>query len=415
MQRKTIWLGLLLLSLGLGGVVWATTYNTVNVLNPAGPLSDFKADEKVPSDPTGDSLYGPNNDLKDLWATWDANNFYLGFDYAAWGTAVMVLIDTGVSGGVSTFCRSAGYKVTGAYPANIQGPAWDNLVAVWVEDDALTSPVVSVHSLDKQDSTDITLAAGVTIGQKDSADAKVPVWNGQVAVALQWDRLYKLGAGKVPKGATIKVVAVIRGGKDDDGLGDANPDPSQAISKNNCASGTKNTLDKFHVFTIDNNQDGKPDANWKPGTNKPGGTTKPDAGIPDQKVAQPDQKVAKPDQKVAQVDQKVGVPDQKVAKPDQKVVQPDQKVAQADQKVVMDSATAQKDGPVQADKGGQANKDLGWADSAVSAKDASGGEKPSVQSEEGCACSASSEPPMSMGVLLLGLLTLARVDRRRRS
>jgi hypothetical protein len=67
-----------------------------------GDLLDFAADEETAGDATGDSVYGANNDLSKLWVTWDKTKLYLGASYVAWGTGVMVLLETGTSGGAAT-------------------------------------------------------------------------------------------------------------------------------------------------------------------------------------------------------------------------------------------------------------------------------------------------------------------------
>ena len=278
-NRWGLWLALVLGALLVAGVTWATTPHTITV---DGDLSDFAADEKTPGDPVGDSLYGKNNDLSTLYVTWDANNLYLGFDYVAWTSAVMYLVETGKSGGVSQFCKSAGYG--GAFPANVKGPGLDLMVAFWAPNKA-NKPNPYVYLLANKTSQDITKNTGIKVQLSDKIDWSKFAHTGQVEVAIPFYVLYGLGAGKVPKGAKLRIAGAVRGMTDDDGLGDVSPNPTGGVVNKNCTYSASTTLDKFHTVTLDQDQDGKPDKYWAPGPNsagpKPDTKPWPDAAWPD--------------------------------------------------------------------------------------------------------------------------------------
>ena len=253
----------------LGFAAGATTYHGMTV---DGDLSDFGTDELTAGDPLGDGLYGANNDLGQLAVTWDATNLYLGFDYHAWGTAVLYLIETGQSGGATTLCPVSGY--TGAFPTNVQGPGFDLMLGLFAPTDA-TAPVPYFYTLTATGSSDITASAGVELKLKETVDTTGLQHMGAVELKLPWNAIYGLGAGKVPPGATLKIAGVLRGKLDGDGLGDVSPNPTGGVNLSACGSMTGNTLAAFHELTVDANSDGVPESGWSPGSNS--GT--PDAGV----------------------------------------------------------------------------------------------------------------------------------------
>lgn len=369
-------------------VVWATTYHTITV---DGTTSEWAADEKTPADSASDSLYGSNNELSSLYVTWDAQKLYLAFDYKAWNTGVMVLVESGSSGGAQNLCKP-GYG--GAYPANLKGPGFDLMVAFFAPASA-SKPAVSVHTLSASGSTDVTLKTGVQSTINDTANTTTFVHSGSVEAAIPWNTIYGLGAGTVPKGATLKLVGVIRGGKDNDGLGDVNPDPAGAVIKDACGGTKVTTLDAFHTVTVDSNGDGTPDVGWSPG----GNSAAPDAGVPD---ATPVPDSAPPKDTAVAADTTVdstAVVDTAVA---------------ADQQLT-DSIAPQVDTGPAADTGAlaDASSATDGSSAADAFVDAGGG---GANQEEGCACSAKASPAASSSSLLaLALLALVVLDRRRRS
>ena len=272
-MRRDLPLAAFLALMIIGAVVWATTLHTITT---DGDLSDFAPDEQTAGDPWGDSTYGANNDLGPLYATWDASRLYLGFEYRAWGAAVIYLLDTGAAGGVSDLCPNKGYS--GAFKANVQG-SFDVMLALWVPANGNKVTSVLSYRLANNGSAPITVQSAV----KDVAATAKFVHNGKVELGLPWQVLYGLGAGKVPKGATVRVVGVIRGALDGDGLGDWSPDPvAGKPSKANCWGGA-NKVAKYHTLTIDDDGDGVPDKGWQPGPNviSPDAFVQLDAAVPD--------------------------------------------------------------------------------------------------------------------------------------
>ena len=92
--------------------------------------------------------------------------------------------------------------------------------------------------------------------------------DGGSEMAIPWDVLYGLGAGNVPPGASISLVASITWDPEPDGElgGDQAPDNITA---------TTPELDNFVTLTVDGNGDGLPDAG-----NEPVGVANGDGDIP---------------------------------------------------------------------------------------------------------------------------------------
>lgn len=421
MRAKTVSLVLLVLVLG-SGLVWATTYHSITV---DGNLTDFAANEKLAVDPAKDSIFGVNNDLQNAYLTWDLNNLYLGFDFTAWGTAVMYLLDLSSSTGATSFCPTAGYN--GAFPANFvcgNSTNADFMVALFVPAGSTTSISAYVYKITPKNSTDITknlLKAPVV---KFTSDIPNQKHTGTVELAISWNTLFQAGAGKVSKCAKLGLAGVIRGQYDSSALGDANPNNTLGDKSHTCytASSKISTISTWHTVDLDKNCDEIPEQQWMPASNKMNPVF-PDAG-PDQAVAKPDMKVPQPDSKVTpdkaskpdtapvSKDGQVVKPDNKVATPDSKVAQPDAKVATPDAKAGADKGAGMDKGAAKPDKG--ASKDMTrdvWGSD-------SGYTKP-PESGDGCACTASGEQAFSgaagMGLLLAVMLIPGHRRRRKRN
>ena len=220
-MRTKILPSLILCTLLFSGLVWATTYHTIKV---DGKLADFAADEKLPADPANDSIFGANNELQLAHVTWDADNLYLGFSFKAWGTAVMYLLDFNTSTGATSFCPSAGYQ--GSFPANFitgSGTNADLMVALYVPNAAASSLSAFVYKLTAKNSTDITKTLSTKPAVSFTSDVAKQLHSGAVEVAIPWNTIYGLGAGKVPKGAKLGLAGALRGKNDNSALGDTNP------------------------------------------------------------------------------------------------------------------------------------------------------------------------------------------------
>ncbi len=418
MPKRTLILVLFIVLFG-SGLVWAATYHSITV---DGNLSDFAADEKLPSDPLTDSVFGSNNELQLAYLTWDANNLYLGFNFKAWGTAVMYLLDLNSSTGATSFCPSAGYK--GAFPANFitsGGTNADLMVALYVPNAAAASLSAFVYKVTAKNSTDITKSLSKKPVVKFTSNITNQLHSGAVELALPWNTIYSLGSGKVPKCAKLGLAGVLRGKNDSSALGDANPNNTLGDKGHTCwtTNSKISTIKTWHKVDLDKSCAGVPDKAWMPGSNKPKSAT-PDAGLPD-KGAKPDSKMT-PDLKALQ--DKAAAPDKAQGKKDGQAT-PDKAVAKADQKSAKDKGTAKDNGTakdVGAAKDKGAGKDKGTAKDKGAVKDEgakdswgedSGYQQP-PETSEGCACSASGQDSLAMGLMSLSMLAMAIIPRRRR-
>jgi len=362
------------LTLGLAGTGHATTPHTVTV---DGVLTDFASDEKTAGDPANDSDYGAENELAALHVTWDANALYLGFDYTAWGAGVIYLIDSGKSGGVTDMCPNRGY--TGAFPANLQaGAGLDLLVGLYAAADTSSKTITSAHTLAANASVDISQKSGVTIQHKETVSATKRT--GVVELAIPWDQIYGLGAGKVPAGATLKIAGALRGKNDGDGLGDLSPGAKGLPKAGNCWSSDTNALGAFHTITVDADNDGAPDTGWSPGSN----TSAVDAGV------QPVDAAPSAD---------AGAPD---AATSDAATSPDSHVT-ADKGPTQDVVTSDQAPPDDTGAADAAARDITYIDAAIDGS----------RQEEGCACSAKADS-QAAALPLLFLVGFVLIRRRPR-
>jgi hypothetical protein len=347
-----------LLVSGLGallvaGSVWATTHHTITV---NGTLADFDTNEKTAGDPENDSLYGVDNELTTLYVTWDASKLYLGFDYKIVGGAILYLVDTGKSGGVTNLCAAGGY--TGAFPANVQGANFNLMVAFYANQSTpTTKPSVYVYTMASNKTTDITAVTGVEVALTETVN--VDKRTGSVELGVPWDTLYGLGAGKVQTGAKLKIYGVLRGKNDGDGLGDISPNGANPAKNSACGGSDSNYLTAAFEQDIDSNGDGTPEAGWSPATNKPSSPSEP--------VTKKDAATSK---------------DGKTTKPDGKV--------------------STGDGAVSGDKG-----------AATDAKPKGDLNKKAPTKDTGCACSAPGSGGLDLTGAALVLLAAAMLARRR--
>ncbi len=363
-------LGAILLT---AGMAWAITFSSIII---DGDLADFAADEALAPDPADDSTYGANNELTALHLTWDADALYLGLPYRAENTAVMLLLETGKTGGVSDLCYG------GAFSANLQGPAFDLLLAFFAPSDHAAAPTPYLYALDAGSSTDISGAAGVQIQLVETVSTLGR--EGAMEAAIPWDLIYGLGSGAVPPGATLRLAAVIRGALDQDNLGDVSPEPLGGLQPDKCGQGSATVIDQLHQVVIDLDGDGAPD----PGR-APGGSSA-DAGPPADAAPLSDQSLAPdlapgPDQ-----GQNNDLPLADAAPPSDQGTPGDQSA--------LSEVGANELGP----------GDAGPGDGTPGAD----AEKKVLQ-EEGCNCSVTNNSPGALVscLLLLGLVVLRRSRR----
>ncbi len=216
-------------------VLWllAVPYHSVTV---DGSTEDYAPDEQVLQDPTNDSFYGPSNELRDLYLTWDREALYLALDYVVQNNGIVLALSTG-EGGVRDM------NGLDWYPRNFQfaGVRINYLVALW-NADLSTGGVRRI--LDSHNTEPVGNALISNAGYAGAPST--------VEVRLPWSELYPHG---FPPGATLHLVAMVVGGDHATG-GDLMPNPEEAT----LGFGAAYTVRTFYQVRVDANGDALPDS-----------------------------------------------------------------------------------------------------------------------------------------------------------
>jgi hypothetical protein len=205
---------------------------------------------------SNDSAWTASNELDGLRAAWDADYLYLAVDGVVTGNSWLLYIDVDPDGpdgetdlrALDVWERGALFTAPG-FAADFQYGCYQHQ-STWDGDSfwQITSPTTT------QDRTAEVISA------HDAAHAFGDA--GGSELAIPWQTLYGLGAGVVPVGARISVVASICWDPEPDGVlgGDSAPSNASALLP---------TVDTVWTFTVDADADGLPDG-W-------GGTAAPPA------------------------------------------------------------------------------------------------------------------------------------------
>ncbi len=191
---------------------------------------------------------GDTNDINALYMTWDSTYLYLGILGIVHNNSWLLYLDTDPGGpngesdldSIDRWERGAQLP----FPADFQYGCYQHQSgydsdSFWKILDKLTTEDFSGSILSAFDSQHFYHTSGGS------------------EMAIPWDVLYGLGAGNVPPGASISLVASICWDPEPDGVlgGDQAPDNIAA---------TPPVLDNFVTVTVDRNGDGKPDASNEP-------------------------------------------------------------------------------------------------------------------------------------------------------
>ena len=193
---------------------------------------------------------GPNdtNDINGLYMTWDSTYLYLGIEGLLYGNSWLLYIDTDPGGAfgesdltaLDTWERGA----TLPFPADFQYGCYQHQSAF--DSDSFWKITSDTTAQD---------LSGAILSAFDSDHFYYT--GGGSEMAIPWDVLYGLGAGQVPPGASLSLVASICWDPEPDGElgGDQAPDNISA---------TVPELDNFVTLTVDGNGDGLPDESNHP-------------------------------------------------------------------------------------------------------------------------------------------------------
>ncbi|MDI6807563.1 MAG: T9SS type A sorting domain-containing protein [Candidatus Eisenbacteria bacterium] len=190
-----------------------------------------------------DSQWTSSNEIDALYATWDSTYLYLALDGIVYANSWLIYLDTDPGGplgetdlrNINYWDRNAlftapGFRADFQYGAYQHQGQWDSNSFYSIE-----SPTVAV------DSTRAIICAfdpKHNFGQAGGSELAIP-----------WNVLYGLGAGRVPANCGVSIVASLAWDEGDLG-GDSAPSN---------VSATLPTVDHVFTFTVDSNGDGYPD------------------------------------------------------------------------------------------------------------------------------------------------------------
>ncbi len=181
-----------------------------------------------------------NNEMFGIYATWDSDSLYLGLDYYIndINNTAMLYVDAVKDSGRTDFLSTNGWL--GDYPKNNRFRAADGID-------------LFVASYNKEKPSTFLVAGTQSINLTPKTNGVRGAANRGFEVAVSFNDIYGLGAGLVPKNASLKLVALASGGYDY-GSGDAvpnNPDVN--------GDAGPDSLINLATVTIDKNGDGIPD------------------------------------------------------------------------------------------------------------------------------------------------------------
>ncbi len=240
---------------------------TPHVITVDGNISDWPADELVYSDPSNDGAWGYQNQVDDLYMTWDTNNLYIGVSGVQKdGNCLVIYLDAGSNLGFGDYSDVSALKD----PNNPSLPWW------WARNHKFSQeflPDYQIHlyemKLNPAEGHGLFryTANGQTAAVTLSSSAYYGGGTGNFGfaeIAIPWTGIYPGYGGKVPPNSSIKIVAAMCGGNDGAHLGSAHDSaPDQAGSFTDDWSG-QFTFDTWLTVPIDQNKDGVPDANRSP-------------------------------------------------------------------------------------------------------------------------------------------------------
>jgi len=202
-----------------------------------GDGTDWDYDDLAVDDPLGDTTWGPN-EIDDLWVTYDSLALYIGVRYRVSENAMIVLIDAGLDVGASDINNLDWYPRNFNFPdttlANLIIANWD------------ASPLGVRRILDNETTEDIT-----SLCQTANAPKGDFFFEGEVRIP--WDAIYQLGEGKVIPGVKVKLVALLAGGDNWNGIDSAPDNPGMD------GEGNPTTIVNMYTLKIDADADSIPD------------------------------------------------------------------------------------------------------------------------------------------------------------
>jgi hypothetical protein len=244
-RLPTAWV--LLLFLAATGALHAETYNTP-AINGSITISetDWDADDQVAADPPQDCRYDSDTDIVDLYATWDADNLYIGFTVdggpGGYGNGLVVYVDTDAQAGITGATDFDGAQF---YPRRITFSTMgvDVIIGGW--DGGASVLFDARHCEDIMDMTPV--------------EGFFAQWNPYTRHAefrIPWEGIYGGDPGAVLPGTILRIIAASVG-NDTSGAYDAAPSTSTGIEVNPATAWDAPTdLDVFVELVVDADENG---------------------------------------------------------------------------------------------------------------------------------------------------------------
>lgn len=240
----------------------AKTPHTITI---DGDLSDWTAGELIYDDLSNDSAWGSENEVNDLYLSWDTDNLYIGVSGVQKdGNCLLVYLDVGTGLGFGDYSdvselkdawgNSWWWSRNHRFPQNFLPDYQFHLYEMRFEPG-------DGHGLYRYTTSSQT--ASVVLSSYAYTGGGTGVY-GYLELAVPWTGIYPAYGGTVPADATIKLAAVMSGGNDGTNLGsahDAAPDQTADFTYDWYG---EFTIDTWLSVPIDQNGDGIPDSNRSP-------------------------------------------------------------------------------------------------------------------------------------------------------
>lgn len=221
-----------------------------------GDLSDFDGDEWIldPSttfpEPTGDSRWGSDNDIRAIALTWDDFNLYVGVDASTWHTTLMLFIDSACQG-VGDFAR------IDVFSRNIEV---STITPNFLLDVRRTAPIPRFGYIDCNTPLHLVDPDLVPSAYRQEGNT-----SGGLELAIPWNLLGDFtetqpGTEVPVPGYSLALLSVVSGSVGT-GVGDAAPNPSTVLPNDSLRLAP---LNNYITVPLDADQDGMLDVGVAP-------------------------------------------------------------------------------------------------------------------------------------------------------
>ncbi|MFN8588944.1 MAG: hypothetical protein U0704_14220 [Candidatus Eisenbacteria bacterium] len=269
----------------------ATARNLGSVIQIDGYASEYSPDDSVfvlnetsltLEEPWADSKWGVNNDVNQIFVTWDAKYLYFAVNGITWDNNMVLLIDSTPGRGLESMLNINSWKrrfvfdTTGSaagtgFAPDLFGATWDGNTSphLIIQQsgntviDAIVGPLFRASASFSKGSTGRAMEFAVPWQQVflSSAQPAIGTKDTIITVGGVTDSIHVF-----PKGAKLKLVAVVTAGGDDTGGPDTAPDILGEITDQSSA---QVYVDNWVIVDLDRNDDtglghGGPDgvADW---------------------------------------------------------------------------------------------------------------------------------------------------------